>query len=1204
MASEGTVTCAVCGTENQAGHKFCSECGSPLATVCPTCGASVQPSQKFCGECGTALDIAARASSPSALGAARSVGSPPAPISARPSPAALGTAAVAERRLVTVLFADLVGFTTLSEGRDAEDTRELLSRYFDAARETIERYGGTVEKFIGDAVMAVWGTPTTHEDDAERAVRAALDLLDAVRGLGPGLQARAGIMTGEAAVTLGASGQGMVAGDLVNTASRLQSVAPPGTALVDEATQRAASKAVAFEAAGDQTLKGKEAPLSAFRALRVVAERGGRGRTDRLEAPFVGREAELRLLKEFFHATGREKRPRLVSIIGVAGVGKSRLAWELEKYIDGIVEQVLSNNGRSPAYGEGVTFWALGEIVRQRTGLLEGDDEATTRTKVAETLDDRVPDPAERRAIEPALLTLLGLEPAPPGGRDELFSAWRLFLERGAAGRTMVMTFEDLQWADPGLLDFIDYLLEWSRGVPLLVIALSRPELLERRSDWGAGRRNSVTLSLEPLSEEEMRRLLEGLVPGLPESAVRRIVERADGIPLYAVETVRMLVAEGRLVEDEVGYRPVGDLSDLAVPETLQALIASRLDGLEPADRSLLQDAAVLGQSFPRAALSAVTSMGDEELRRRLDGLVGHELLTVLSEAGSPERGQYEFVQALIREVAYGTLAKRDRRSKHLAAARYFESLGDEELAGVLAAHYLAAYRASPEGPEADALAVQAKLALRGAAERATALGSYAQAMTFLEQALDVITDPGESGEVLLAAGTAAATAGRIEHAEQLLRGALESARERGDPAVTARAAAALASLLTSVARPDEAARLLEPLADAEEGDRGHGALLVQAQLARAYFFADDPEGAVRMADRILPAAERSGDLAVVADTLITKGTALGYMARFQEGLALIAGGRRLAERQGLSATVLRGYVNESSVLSGIDPRAALATARTGLDEARRLGQRQMLVGLLLNSTQSAEETGDWSWAIETLGTDSDDFEGVDRASVLIELTRFMALRGEPSDEVAAEVERLQAGHADAQTTQEIEAMRALRALAAGELGRAFDSWMRAGDVGASQPGHFLAAARAALWARDPGLVRQALERFDASGAHGSAYDTSRQAMSAGLAALEGRAAEALGAYREALRSWRDLGATFDQALTAIDMAVLLPAGSAELAPIATAARDVLAQLGARPFLERLEAAMAGSSDRGEVPRRPGLERRSTDPSAALIDQP
>ena len=280
----------------------------------------------------------------------------------------------AERRLVTVLFADLVGFTPFAEERDAEDVRETLSRYFQIASDVIGRYGGTVEKFIGDAVMAVWGAPVAREDDPERAVRAGLELVDAVQTLGTGIQARAGVLTGEAAVTLGATNQGMVAGDIVNTASRLQSVAPPGTVLVGEATQRAASQAIAYEPVGEQTLKGKATPVPAWRAVRVVAETGGRNRAETLEAPFVGRDIELRLLKDLFHATGRERRARLVSVTGVGGIGKSRLAWEFLKYIDGLLENVWWHHGRSPAYGEGITFWALGEMVRGRAGLVETDD--------------------------------------------------------------------------------------------------------------------------------------------------------------------------------------------------------------------------------------------------------------------------------------------------------------------------------------------------------------------------------------------------------------------------------------------------------------------------------------------------------------------------------------------------------------------------------------------------------------------------------------------------------------------------------------------------------------------------------------------------------------------------------------------------------------------------------------------------------------
>ena len=523
--------CSTCGTDNKLGRRFCGECAAPLATACPSCGALNEPTFKFCGECATPLG-------PGVTQVGRA-----APL-VRQAPLTPATPAVAELRLVSVLFADLVGFTTLSDGRDAEETRELLTRYFDLSREVIDRYGGTVEKFIGDAVMAVWGAPVAREDDAERAVRAALELVDAVRTLGPGIAARAGVLTGEAAVTIGATNQGMVAGDLVNTASRLQSVAPPGTVLTGEATQRAAAGAIAFEAVGGQSLKGKVAPIPAWRALRVVAERGGRGRSDTLEAPFVGRDDELRLLKELFHATSRERRARLVSVIGPAGIGKTRLAWEFVKYIDGLVELVWWHDGRSPAYGEGISFWALGEMVRGRCRLLETDDAATTRTKVAATLAEHVPDEAERRWIEPALLALLGVETGI--GSEQLFGAWRTFFERLAATAPVVMVFEDHHNADTGLLDFVDHLLEWSKGVPIYVVTLSRPELLERRPDWGAGKRNFNSLYLEPLSEPAMRSLLAGLVPGLPEGAVRAIVSRADGVPLYAVETVRMLVAAGQ----------------------------------------------------------------------------------------------------------------------------------------------------------------------------------------------------------------------------------------------------------------------------------------------------------------------------------------------------------------------------------------------------------------------------------------------------------------------------------------------------------------------------------------------------------------------------------------------------------------------------------------------------------------------------------
>ena len=522
------ITCPACGTENSAGRKFCGGCGQPLALTCAACGAANEPDMRFCGQCGSPLDAAA----------------PERPPAAAPA---------AERRLVSVLFADLVGFTTLSESRDAEEVRELLSHYFDSCRSLIGRYGGTVEKFIGDAVMAVWGTPVATEDDAERAVRAGLDLVASVAALGdefgaPGLAARVGVLTGEAAVTLGAEGEGMVAGDLVNTASRIQSAAEPGTVLVGEATRRTSEAAIAYADAGSHELKGKAEPVQLWRASRVVSGRQGALKSAGLEAPFVGRERELRQLKELFHACADEKKPHLVSVTGIAGIGKSRLGWEFYKYFDGLADTIYWHRGRCLAYGEGVTYWALADMIRMRCLIAEDEDDASAAAKLHATVEEHLRDPADRTFVEPRLAQLLALGDHKPGEQQDLFAAWRLFFERLAETYPTVLAFEDLQWADASLLDFVEYLIEWSRGHPIFVLTLARPELADRRPSWGAGHRHFSSMYLEPLGEAAMEELLTGLVPGLPEEIRAQVLARAEGVPLYAVETVRMLIDRGALV--------------------------------------------------------------------------------------------------------------------------------------------------------------------------------------------------------------------------------------------------------------------------------------------------------------------------------------------------------------------------------------------------------------------------------------------------------------------------------------------------------------------------------------------------------------------------------------------------------------------------------------------------------------------------------
>ena len=417
--------CGRCGAPLEAGDLFCGDCGAPVGGGCPTCGELLTPGKRFCRRCGATLFEAA-----------------PAPSATAPVLTASRESA-AERRVCSVLFCDVVGFTPLSESRDPEAVRELLSQYFAVARTVIGRYGGVVEKFIGDAVMAVWGTPVATEGDAERAVRAALDLVAAVAELGsesglPGLAARAGVVTGEVAVNLRAVGEGMVAGDAVNTASRVQAAAEPGSVLVDLPTQRLTSSAIAFADSGEHTLKGKAGPQRLWRAVRVLSAVGGSQRVDGLEAPLTGRDAELRTIKDLFHAAADRRVPRLVLVSGPAGVGKSRLGWEFEKYADGLKAEVWWHRGRCLSYGEGVAFWALAQIVRQRLGIAEEDPPEAAAAKLAAGLDRFVPDPAEHAYAGLRLSRLLGVSFAGESGealsREELFAGLAAVL-RAAGGR-------------------------------------------------------------------------------------------------------------------------------------------------------------------------------------------------------------------------------------------------------------------------------------------------------------------------------------------------------------------------------------------------------------------------------------------------------------------------------------------------------------------------------------------------------------------------------------------------------------------------------------------------------------------------------------------------------------------------------------------------------------------------------------------------
>nr|WP_237447985.1 adenylate/guanylate cyclase domain-containing protein [Nocardioides flavescens] len=1069
------MTCDSCGTSNPAGQRFCGECGTALARSCPTCGAAAPAGQRFCGECGHAL-----------------AGAPATP------PAPLGPATpVSERRVCSVLFADLVGFTTASEGRDPEDVRDLLSAYFASARTVVERYGGVVEKFIGDAVMAVWGTPVAREGDAERSVRAALDLVAAVAELGEAqqpLSLRAGIVTGEVAVTVGAVGEGMVAGDVVNTAARVQATARPGHVWVDETTQRLTAAAIGYSPAGSHALKGKAAPVELWEATRVQANVGGARRIDGLEAPLVGRQATERSLRELFHATADRSVPALVVVSGPAGSGKSRLGWELEKYTDGLADRLLWHRGRCLAYGDGIAYGALAEAVRQRLGIGEDLPADAASQRLVEQLAELVPDEARRAFAGVRLARLLGLaHPDDPGGtleRDDLFAGWRLFFEQLAASAPVVLVVEDAQHADDGLLDFLEHLVDWARQVPVHVVVMAREELLERRPGLGLGR-HRTTLPLEALDEASMRALVTALVRDLPEQAVTAIVAQAEGNPLFAVETVRSLIDRDAIVPIGGAYHLVGEIGTLTVPDSLHGLLAARLDALAPGLRALVADAAVLGPRFSGDALAGVSERPREQVEQGLAELVRRGVLDVSADPLAATRHTFTFGQGMLRSVAYATLSRRDRKARHLAVAAHLHdrAFRGEDVAEVVAQHYLDALEASSAtDPDRADIAGRALDSLVRGAERASRSGAPERAGSLLHRAAGLVvdTDPARAAELSVQASLSWAHAGDHPRALSAAEEGAALSRRLDEPRAVAAAQVHQVRALRMLGRLAEARELYRAVSPQlrERPDLDTVELLGQACATEA--FLGDGTAARALAEESLGLAQQlDAPLDQIANLFLTQGIAHLFSHRVQQGLASFTYAGTLADRVGATSVATRAALNVSGLLTTTDPAAALEAAGRAAELARLHGHRESLATAVFNGVVARLATGTWAAARAELDVAMDD-NGLEHGYLLALRVVLTALAGDldAAVELSAGLDELRRSD-DVQDVGLTRWVDAVLASESGDARAALAALLTPGDglevVDESVCWSFAVAARAGLEAGDADGVRTLRAQLDAA---------------------------------------------------------------------------------------------------------------------------
>ncbi len=896
--------------------------------VCRSCGADLPAAARFCASCG-------------------------APVSTR-----FGD----ERKVVTVLFADLVGSTATGSEQDPEEFGAAIRPQLARMREALERNGGTIEKYIGDAVVAVFGAPVTREDDPERGVRAALAIRDALGGA-----ARVAVNTGEAVVSVGARaerGEELLLGDVVNTAYRIEEATPDGAVFVGETTYRATRDVIEY---GEQQLieaKGKPAPVPVWEALKAwstvpaAAERA-------VQAPLVGRNEELTLILNTLARSKRHQVVQLVTLIGVAGIGKSRLAWELQQALEEASEAVTWRRGRCLPYGEGVAYWALDEIVKSEAGILETDDADAADEKLGASVRELVTDVSESAWVEGHLRPLLGLAGATSREtRDEAFSAWRRYIESLAERSPLVLVFEDLHWADEGLLDFIEHVADWSRDASLLLLCTARPDLQERRAGWG-GHGNAMTITLSPLTGDETAQLLSLLLSQstVPDGLREELLTHAEGNPLYAEEFVRMLVDRGLLVLEDEGWTLRA--SELPMPDSVQGIIAARLDALATEEKTLLQAAAVLGRTFWPDGVAAVASIGRDEVDRTFNELDRRGLLRRYRPFPGGE-SEYAFRHALVRDVAYGQIPRARRGEAHLLAARWFESLGrPEDHAETAAHHYLRAleyFRAI--GGEIAPFAERARAALRRAGQRALALNAFAASARFFGGALELSPLDEERAGLLFSYGKALSRSDAPD--EDVLVQARDSMVAAGDAERAAECQVMLAELLWRRGQRERAfERLREAVGTLDDQPASYAKAYAFSALAQFQIRGDESEAALESARATMTIAEELGLDDLRADALITIGLAR-VMTGDVGGLEDLERSIEIAEEANSPQSV-RGYLNLGSMLANLgDLRRAAARYAQGQRLAERFGDAAWTDSFEAERLYEQYWSGEWdaAWSL------------------------------------------------------------------------------------------------------------------------------------------------------------------------------------------------------------------------------------------------